>query len=391
MELTDGVHRVLEPLVAVSHRVVRGLEDREVPARLRAVRAKSARRLPPPLAKALLASLDELAWLREKVLEQGDELDRLGMLYLERPEGWEQAIFDAVDAERTKGVEARLAAVIRERDLAREAVGVIKRKLKARERRISELESRLRTEKESRNEAIRAAEARVEGRLGQVLDSLREELRSSVERTGELDRLQRRTRWLLATRERPAVEEDRPSGGGGPWSGDPLQRARLLDEVAIAASSTAPARDGTPTKATGARFTLPPGLRPDSPEAIEAVLAHPDSLLIALDGYNVAAEAGLSLERTRLAREYVKDLAVRLDGRSGGRHVVLCVFDGVGEPQRKGNVVFVPFADDELRRLAEEHRDMVVVSNDREVIEDTSGVGATALWTTALVRWAGDG
>ncbi len=63
------------------------------------------------------------------------------------------------------------------------------------------------------------------------------------------------------------------------------------------------------------------------------------------------------------------------------------VFDGEGDPQRRGNVTFVPFADDELRRLAAE-TDNVVVSNDREVIEDTSRVGATALWTTALLEWA---
>jgi len=129
-------------------------------------------------------------------------------------------------------------------------------------------------------------------------------------------------------------------------------------------------------------------MRPDAPSAIECVLQHPTAMTIALDGYNIAAEAGISLDRQAEARTYILDLAVRLEHRSGGRHSVLVVFDGEGEPQRRGNVTFVPFADDELRRLAAETDDLVVVTNDREVIEDTSRVGATALWTTALLEWA---
>ncbi len=388
MELSEGVHRVLEPLVAASHRVVRGLEEGEVPARLRAIRAKSARRLPPPLARALLAALDEIEWLRTKVLEEGKGLDRLGKLFLERPEGWDREITDAVSASRVAELEALLGQAERDRDAARLKVELLKEKVKSRSERAKGLEAALRDERDRRTEAVRAAEARVGLGFEDEVRRLRDQLGAGAALADELGRLRRRMTWLVAQRDKQATPATSSPPGLGPWSGDPLEKARLLDEIAAAAASTAPGRDRETAPRMVEQFALRPGIRPDAPGAIEQVLKSPRVLTVALDGYNVAAEFGLSLDRLVEARQYVLDVIVRLEQRAQGRHTILAVFDGEGGRQRKGNAVFVPFADDELRRLAGEIPGLVVISNDREVIEDTSRLGAVALWTTALVRWA---
>lgn len=387
MELSDGFHRVLEPLVAVGHRVVRRLEEAEVPARLRKVRATSARRLPRPLAKALLAAMDESEWLRAKVLEEATDLDRLGRLFLERPTGWDEEIARAVAEEDVARLEALLREADREREAAERTALSLKEKHKGTAERLKTLQAALRSEKATRADAVRAAEQRIERAAHDEIARLRSELEDASAAATELARVRRRLAWFVAARDKRQVDDRGREAVTAHWSGDPLEKARLLDEIVVASSSATDGRPSIDEPSHAAPFGLPPGMRPDDPAAVDVVLRHPHPLTIALDGYNVAAGSGISLERQAEARRFVLDLAERLAQRAR-HHTVWAVFDSDLGSEAKGVAVYVPHADDELRRLATEVAGAVVITDDREVIEDATRVGAVALWASALVEWA---
>ena len=119
-----------------------------------------------------------------------------------------------------------------------------------------------------------------------------------------------------------------------------------------------------------------------------------DSIVL-IDGYNFGFLMAGRSDPTR-ARMLVAEVAGRL--ATAAKHAeIVVVFDSEvdsdgGTSQRNGNVeVFYPSgqsADDEIVARSVGRPRTVVITNDRDVRHRAEVVGATALWSDALVEWS---
>ena len=156
-----------------------------------------------------------------------------------------------------------------------------------------------------------------------------------------------------------------------------------------------PYREAVVVSGTGEKqrshLRVPEGVSPDQAEALTAVLDQRPSLVI-LDGYNLAGALDVAPLHSSESRSAVVTIASSIKRRSGGD--VTVVFDAVGVEGRPGFVadsgVRVTFskehlADDEIVRIAGSATDgVVVVSDDRDVRERASRLGAVTLWSAAV-------
>jgi hypothetical protein len=129
-------------------------------------------------------------------------------------------------------------------------------------------------------------------------------------------------------------------------------------------------------------------LRPDRAEALIWLVDLPQTVVVAIDGWNVAHL--LSSPPTPAERDRVVEGGRRLFRMSRGRRRVVVVFDSsLGEAgyQVEVEVRYVPSADDELVALAAANPATVVVSSDRLVRDRAEREGALGLWSEALVEW----
>lgn len=391
--------RLISPAMAAAREALRRMDDDDVPARLRRVRASAARTLPPPLAAVLVDALDEDEALRNAALDRLDD-DAPGVavarFFLTRPDGWEEELDLILAEERARAEEAdaadREAELARLRSRAEADAGRIAELRKE----VADLTARVAEERRRRSSAVADAVDRARTEASHEVDRLGRrvsELEPLAERLAETrERLASARDEVLALRRRPTgpAPEERPDEG---WVGDALGLARHADEVFAAARArihpageTRAASDGSAVDPDELEPVLPPGVRPDSADAVDALLGWRGVVLV--DGYNLAGELGADLEDPARARDLVRRVVERFEARGGASVVV--VFDSAeGEGERPGEV-FVADADEELRRRSSvEPGRTVVVSNDREVIEGVTAAGAVAVWSTALAQWAG--
>ncbi len=383
--------------------VLRDLEPDETPSNLRRIGASSARRLPPPLARALLVELADDAWFREKVVATSEDWNvespdrdlRASSLLLLQPTGWEEAIADVGadltsrdTADKVRTLERHLAT--RESELAsarakiKQLTRTLEQERQAAARRLSEARAAV---VEQRRPDLEIAEMRgsLEERSVEN-DQLRDDIRDADAR---IDRLKSD---LLKARRSRATQGDQASRS---WGGsDPLELARQLDALAASVMPEAVLAGSPPTPSSlDRRFDLPAGLSPDSPASIDWLVRRERPTTVIVDGYNVTwLMDPASFATTRARTELLRRLA-RLKRATAGPMRILAVFDsqhGTIEPSH-GNPVevrFAPSADDEIRRLAlETDGDVVVISTDREVREGSEGRQVLVLWSEALVGW----
>jgi len=379
------------------------LEPAQVPAALRPV--VRASEFTAPLEEKLVRELDRLDWLRTKAAEawkgaeaalSSDGPDRASALFLLRPEGWMadflrlawdggQAAGSVAGERAARDAEAlrleRTAAKERLREVTKEA-DELRREVKRLERAAAE-PGRLQ----------QAGAARHRDRLAETEAERLQERAEYEQRVTELEREVKRLAAALqkARAERAAAlaraDESRPAAG---WARGGIGLARALDSVTAAAARVIPEQEAVPGAVAPA---LPPGVRPDSADAIDKVLDHRGPKHIVVDGYNVglALAAGKAAEvRARLDPVLARLRTVARPPRS-----VTVVYDSSREGSRVSGVggVVVTFsppgtsADDVIVRLAAVPG-TVVISNDREVRERATQAGALALWSEALVAWS---
>jgi predicted RNA-binding protein with PIN domain len=401
MELPEAVRSRLVTLVAASLGDVTPL-----PVALRQVAGFAPARRARLGAAAILAELERDDELRERVAVQvrvranGADVDVAALAWLERPEGWQAEVEEAVrrQAERTpqRGAddqrELRLRAradeaeqALREQRRAhKETVAALKAEVAALRRTVGETRTKERAARSEAEAALARAEDDV-ARLERELRQLRGRLSRLEEQAAAARRQTRTTRDEATVRAKLLLDTLTEAAAG------------LRRELALPAATGSPGdRVESGLAEEGTREPTSTGsLDPGSPALLEQYLALPRARLL-VDGYNVTKSAwptqSLEAQRSRLL-----SLLAALVSRTGVETTV--VFDAAGSEARpvvtvpRGvKVLFSPagvIADDVLRDLVEAEpagRVVVVVTEDRELGGDVRDRGARVVGPAALVR-----
>ncbi len=401
MELPEAVRNRLVSLVAASLGDITSL-----PASLKKVAGFAPARRAKLGAATILAELERDDELRGRVAVQvrarasEEDADLAVLAWLERAEGWEDHIEDAVrrQAERTpqrspdRQLEQRLRARADEADQAlrdqrrahKEAMEALKTEVATLRRTLGETRTK---EREART-AAEAAQARAEeavSRLDRELRQLRGQLSKFEGQAGEQRRQTRTARDEVTIRTKLLLETLTDAAAG------------LRRELALPAVTGSPGdRIEADLADEGTREPTSTGsLDPGSPALLEQYLALPRPRLL-VDGYNVTKTTwptlSLEAQRTRLLT-----LLAGLVARTNAETTV--VFDAAESEARpvvaspRGvRVVFSPtgvIADDVLRELVDAEpagRVVVVVTDDRELGGDVRRSGARVVGPGALTR-----
>lgn len=278
----------------------------------------------------------------------------------------------------------------------RSELAEVKDRLKRMTRERDDLAGRSRQEQRAAAEPLRSEQqelARLRERVA-AADAARERERAEAERqVAELGVALERCRSDVkkAREERARADRRLQETRSGPaWGRGGLDLARALDAVSAGAVRVLP--DDVPGE-SGEPLSLPAGVRPDSVEAVRAVLRHPAPKHLVIDGYNV----GLALAGGQAAevRARLDPVLARLRASARPPRSVTVVYDSAIEASRVRGVagVVVRFAPpgtsaDDVIVAAAATPGTVVVSNDRAVRERSEQAGAIALWAEALVAWS---
>lgn len=326
-------------------------------------------------------------------------VDPVGRLWLERPAGWEDQIrslvADVEEAERVDDAEKRLKKAEKRREAAERSAT----------RAVAEVVG-LREQVSERDLVIDGLRTDVV-KLDDSLSELRAEL---IDTRNEIRHA--RDREAAAVDKLRAAETERDVANDAQELAETVRDDVLADRAVVArerselarlaaaaesladqlAELAAPPGAGVPTKARRKSIPMPGGVMGDSEAAAEYLLKSGASVLV--DGYNVAKLRwpGLDLEGQRevlldatenLARRYGSDITVVFDGAdvvgasAGRRRIVRVVYS-------PDDVIADDVIRDEVRRLPVT-RQIVVVTNDREILTDVKSLGANTLASEQFV------
>ncbi len=341
--------------------------------------------------------------------DASDPVEIAAVVWLSRPEGWEQLLSDAV---------ARIAHST-ESGARTEETDRLRQKLTASEQTLRDARTRHREDLAD----LKAENATLRRKLGETRTSLKDAVSAAEEATRAAEEVRRQTetatsatdkeiRQLRARLERFEVEARADKRAARSERDEASLRARLLLEAVIDAATglrrelSLPAVPGSPGDRLEAELALEGtrtpssagSMAPASPALLEQYVAMPRARLI-VDGYNVSKSAwpssSLEAQRTRLLQGLAPLVA-----RTGVETTV--VFDAaatsvrpVVSSPRGVKVLFSPegvIADDVIRDLVEVEpsgRVVVVVTSDREVAQDVSRLGARVVAADALVALLG--
>ena len=389
----------LDAIVAQLRRVLRELEEDDIPVPLRKVAKSTGKRLPPPLLRSLLVEVDRNEWFREKAREEIDaEAHPDAAAFLSRDPGWwidlaDQAVASAGVSSRAE--EAQRIALARNE----EALGEAKR----RGRELRAENATLTAEVKTLKAALRSAPpgAKASARRDGLAAQLRAaEAQLERERRQRLEADARVSELLRRRTERHRRSEAAAARSGG--LDDPVAVGRRLDlEVAALAAAArgeqpAPHADDEGVAEEGVR--LPAGVLPDSADAITWLLSLPTQVTLIVDGYNAGFLLNKDDRRVPAARRRVLEQLDRLDRLAMAPHRIVVVFDsphgGADAPAIDPGGIEVRFAteaatadDDIVDLVAALTSPAIVVTNDRELRDRVEARGALALWATALAEW----
>jgi predicted RNA-binding protein with PIN domain len=348
-------------------------------------------KLPPTALAQVRAAIDGDEDFRKRLASVAtpELMDEVGVLWLIRPEGWEQSVADLVPEK----VVDEVAALRREE-----------------RRRVAAQEAAARTRAEilgladelARERAAKAALASEGARLRSELDDLRQRLRESqrsehataqalAKAEGELVDLRRSAATVLPpqtvfdTAAAKGLLEDAVSA-----SGDIVRMlTEALGELAsadaeVSADVAPPVR---PTRARRKPIRLPGGVFTGTVEAAEYLLRVKGAERL-IDGYNVAKLGWPSLDLDQQREQCI--VAVENMAKRWNMPITI-VFDGASvegahaSGRRKVRIVYSPAgvsADDVLRaevNAADVAKPVVVVTNDRAIISDVVAAGANTV------------
>jgi predicted RNA-binding protein with PIN domain len=425
--LLTGATALLRPALEAAISVARDGERATppTPAPNLLKRYLSFARLPDPALDVARRVLEDDDDFRSRVADAVDEDDvgRAAWVWLTRPDGWSDELRDL----ERRAAAAELTA--REERTERDA----QRRLAGAEAALARVEAALRASVADADDlraglheerlAARALATEVERLRGQVDDlsadralaiqRVKELEAKLAERGAEVKSLRHELRMVQAEMAAPerAGAPAAPSGSPSPSHSASPELSRILAEAAETAAAlgvalsqartvlrggprapvqhaAAPADDAPPPQRRRLPARLPPGLRDDTPAAVEHLLRAPGAVVL-LDGYNVSQNRWHGLPPSE-QRSRLLDLCAELHARTGAEMEV--VFDGAGDTGSAGALVrsevryrFTPAgveADDLLLARVEElpvNRTVVVVSSDGRVREGARSRGANVV------------
>ncbi len=361
----------------------------------------SSSRLPTSALATLARAIDGDDDFRRKIAAGAipELVDEIGRLWLDRPDGWaddaarlaaeaDEGAADAAAAAELKRAEKRRAA-------AERATVRVRAELVA-------LQTAL-AERDGHVEALRADVAK----LSDEVEALRVELADS-----RTEARHARDRERAALDRLAAAEADRDAAYEAAGRAATVRDGVLADRAALAADRSeiarlaataeslaarlaalsAPGESGAPTPVRRQALPMPGGVLGDSSMAADYLMRSGASVLI--DGYNVAKLAWPKLDLAgqrvvlldaveNLARTYGCDITVVFDGAdvvgasADQRRVVRVVYSPAG-------VIADDVIRDEVRRLPVT-RQVVVVTNDREIVDDVKAMGANTMASEQLL------
>ncbi len=358
-------------------------------------------RLPSSVLASLARAIDGDDEFRRKIARGAvpELVDDLGRAWLKRPAGWVDEV-------------TRLAA---EADAAAEEASAAKALKRAEKRRAAaeQVAARTRAELVTLEHAVSDRDEVIEGLRSDVV-KLRDEL---DEIRGELidtrnEARHARDREAAAVARLADAEAERSAAVEAQGTAESVRDDVLADRAALAAERSelarlaaqaeslasqlaalaAPPTAGRPTPVARKPLPMPGGVLGDSEAAAEYLLRSGASVLI--DGYNVAKLAWPKLDLAgqrvvlldaveNLARRYGSDITVVFDGAD--------VIGAAADQRRVARVVYSPagvIADDVIRdevgRLPPT-RQVVVVTNDQEIVRDVRANGANTLTSDQLL------
>jgi predicted RNA-binding protein with PIN domain len=328
-------------------------------------------------------------------------VDPIGILWLQRPDGWESQVEQLVAEQADAAADADLRASVRREEKRRRAAEQVAVRLRAdivaRDASIEALRVEL--------DGLRADVVKAEDEVAEVraeLVDLRIEARHARDReAAAAARLEAALRSPSTPNDRAdqrvdeaGVEEPDSVEVNGVDPGAVAELARATRELAGRLEALLPSEAPPPRPRAEARrpLRLPGGVIQTSAEAAEFLLR--SDAVVLVDGYNVAKLAWpnrtLEAQRTQLldalenlARRFGSDLTVVFDGASvvgahtSRRRLVRVVWSPEG-------VIADDVIRDEVRRLPSA-RAVVVVTNDAEIVADVKALGANVVPSNALI------
>lgn len=326
-------------------------------------------------------------------------VDEIGRVWLERGEGWESEL-------------RRLVATAEQAEADADAARLLKRAEKRREA-AEQATLRARAELVVLAEQIAERDETIEGlradavKLSDEVEALRSELVDV-----RLEARHARDREQAAAAKLEAAEAARVAAVAAQGTAEGVRDEVLADRAVLAAerselarlaasaeslatqlaSLASPPQSGRHVPVRRKALPLPGGVMGDSEAAAEYLLRSGASVLV--DGYNVAKLAwpGLDLTGQRvvlldavenLVKRYGSDVTVVFDGAdvvgaaADGRRIVRVVFSPDG-------VIADDVIRDEVRRLPAT-RQVVVVTNDRQIVQDVRAMGANTMSSDQLL------
>ncbi len=328
---------------------------------------------------------------------QAELVDEVGMLWLQRPDGWQQKIDALVPADDATDDAQDARAERRRREAAENAAAR------------SRLEVLELTDSLARTQASLSDTAAERDRLAKELKAAQgraKELEAGARKRAagdlaDVDRADAAAEEAAELRSRLAEAEAARDAALASRADEPtvVDGERMRTLLLEALSLTGPAVDGgkRPRKrAARSPVPIPGGVYGNSQAAAEHLFKVSD-MVVLVDGYNVAKLGwpDLSLERQRdrcigaaetLAKRWGADVHVVFDGA-----------DVVGSHTRARRVVRVVYspegvlADDVLRAevaALDTSRPVVVVTNDQAVLHDVKAAGANTVSSDAFLAVA---
>jgi predicted RNA-binding protein with PIN domain len=408
--VTDWIPpELLAPAFKAVRKALRDLDPDDVPAVLRRIAGQSARRLPPPLARKLIETLDENEWLREKAAEAGSDLDpassdparAVSALFLLRPEGWEDQARRAAEHRATGAQQALVASLQRTIADLHQQLEAAREKAKGAQQRAQAAAVDADRKAQSARSAVETARqeerdaADEQRRNYETLQERYQRLVRDLEEAG--DRITTLRDELLRARRTGRTEAI--SAGPQAWAArDPLEIARMLDDIVEAVRPEAVATAPAAVFGEGAPFAFPAGVSPDQKEAIVWLATYEDSYGLVVDGYNVTFLLDEERFTDAATRDRLNEGLARFRRAAAAPVRVTVVYDsaqsgGITSSQGPGGIE-IRFteaghsADEEILRIAAATSSrLAVVSTDRRVREGAEEHGALGLWSQALVAW----
>jgi predicted RNA-binding protein with PIN domain len=390
----------IEYAVLMGDEITKRRASISVPRELRSVAGKA--RIPTGSLGRLRRAIDGDDAFRTAIAAGAlpELVDPIGILWLQRPDGWESQVEELVAEQADAAADADLRTSLRREEKRRRAA--------------EQVAVRLRADIAGRDASIDALRVELDGLRADVVKAEDEvaELRAElvdlrIEARHARDREAAATARLDAALGAPStptddadrrveeigVEEPRAEVSGVD-PGAVAELARATRELAGRLEALLPSEAPPPGPRAEARrpLRLPGGVIASSAEAAGFLLR--SDAVVLVDGYNVAKLAWpsrtLGAQRTQLldalenlARRFGSDLTVVFDGASvvgahtSRRRLVRVVWSPEG-------VIADDVIRDEVRRLPSA-RGVVVVTNDAEIITDVKALGANVVPSNALL------